>query len=118
MATKVLKPVQIELDRGGGALIRADIFIFENPTSISPKLVETLQFRDFLKDPERQKISLAPGSYAAKTFMTLREGINSDFDYTVTAASVVVAALAGDAKKLSATNGQPDPLMHTRFFTV
>jgi hypothetical protein len=36
----------------------------------------------------------------------------------VTAASQVVAQLDGDVKKLSATSGQPDPLVHTLFFTV
>jgi hypothetical protein len=118
MATKATKSVQIRLDRGGGALIRADIFVFADPTSNSPNLVAALQFKNFLLDPETQTISLLPGTYAAKSFMTLREGINSDFDYTVTAANVAVAALAGDAKKLSATDGQPDPLTHTRFFTA
>lgn len=118
MATQATQKVPIELDRNGGALIRADVFIYSNPTSTSPQLVGTLHLKDFLQDPETQTISLAPGLYAAKSFMTLSEGINSDFDYTVTAGTTVVAELEGDVKKLSATNGQPDPLVHTRFFTV
>ena len=110
--------VQVQLDRKGGALIRADVFVFADPTTQTPRLVATLQFKDFMVNPEAQSVSLSPGTYAARTFVTLREGINTDFVYTVTAASQVVAQLDGDVKKLSATNGQPDPLVHTLFFTV
>lgn len=119
-ASAAAAPTQVpfRLDRAGGALVRADIFVYRDPESQAPTLVDSMQFKDFKLGTETQSLTLAAGTYAAISFITIREGINSDFEYTVTANSQVVAQLQGDAKKLQATDGQPDPLKHVRFFKV
>jgi hypothetical protein len=107
-----------QFDRAGGALVRADVFVYRDPESQAPTLVDSIQFKDFRLATETATFSLPAGTYAAVTFITIREGINSDFRYALRAAGQAVAQLEGDAKKLPASDGQPDPLKHVRFFKV
>lgn len=118
-AAKAVPPqTTFQFDRAGGALVRADVFVYRDPESQTPTLVDSMQFKDFKLAAETAKLSLPAGTYAAVTFITIREGINSDFRYALRAAGQLVAELEGDAKKLPASDGQPDPLKHVRFFKV
>ncbi len=109
------KEVRLEFSRSGGCTIRFDGHVWK--MGQPPKLVESVQFKEFTKPAELDVMHLPLGSYKLVGIASVLQGVSTAYAYTLTLDGEVKAQ-RDDELSDEADEVTPDQFKHIIPFKV